>query len=383
MNILYTAATLQGIILAVLLARTKVNQPANKVLAVLLILLSFHLVLVGNDNRSFFMSYPHLSRVSWIIGSLYWPLIFLFVQSVTENGERRNRYDTLWFFIPFVVLLILMLPYYMLPASEKRSLLNDFNKASEADFGLINQIVSLLHLFFQTFNLIYYLRLEKKWRNEYSAVESIRIGWLKQFLMLTLIATILAVMSFFFRTWNIPVFSNLYSYHFIGIVAIFYWMSYKALSHPVIFGLSHVPSVSPEPVTITVQAQEKYAKSGVDEHRLQEIFDAVQTVLRDEKIYTKKDLTLSELADKIGIQRHQVSQAINAIYDGNFFDLINAYRVDEFKRLASDPSKKHLTLLGISQESGFNSKASFYAIFKKKTGLTPSEYIEMQSNEAK
>jgi AraC-like DNA-binding protein len=57
--------------------------------------------------------------------------------------------------------------------------------------------------------------------------------------------------------------------------------------------------------------------------------------------------------------------------------------VEDFKQLALDPSHKHLSLLGIAQEAGFNSKATFYAIFKKKTGMTPSEYLESQSESLK
>ena len=62
-----------------------------------------------------------------------------------------------------------------------------------------------------------------------------------------------------------------------------------------------------------------------------------------------------------------------------FFDLVNDYRVQEFKRLAASPEMKHLSMVGIAQESGFNSKASFYNVFRKKTGMTPTEYLEIES----
>ena len=81
-QIIYSAASIQGLFLSLLLFRTKINQPANRILAILLIIISGHLILVGFDNRDFFLAFPHLSRVSWIIGSLYWPLIFLFVQCI-------------------------------------------------------------------------------------------------------------------------------------------------------------------------------------------------------------------------------------------------------------------------------------------------------------
>ncbi len=375
-QILYSAASIQGLFLSFLLLRTRINQPANRIHAILLIILSFHLILVGFDNRDFFLAFPHLSRISWIIGSLYWPLIYLFVQYITQTQPNRI-WKSYWLFTPFFILLMIMLPYYILSVEEKRALLSNFEEASRDDFGWINQVVSLLHIVFQTFILIYYLRFEKKLYEEFSEVESLRIQWLKQFLILTLTATMLAVFSFFARTWQVPVLSQLYSFHFIGIVLLFYWLSYKALTQPVLFGI-----VKEQIQPTAIAPEEKYKKSSLETEQLASMFEKVKQVLHHQQLYLKNDLTLTQLSAAVGIPRHQLSQAINSCYTGNFFDLINDYRVEAFKQFASQPDKKHLSLLGIAQEAGFNSKASFYSVFKKKTGMTPAEYLENQSKAA-
>ncbi|MBS1486070.1 MAG: helix-turn-helix transcriptional regulator [Bacteroidetes bacterium] len=204
-------------------------------------------------------------------------------------------------------------------------------------------------------------------------MESLRIQWLKQFLVLTLAATVLAVLSFFARTWQVPILEQFYSFHFIGIVLLFYWLSYKALTQPVLFGIGK------EIQSPIIAIEEKYKKSTLETEQLIFIFDKVRHVLHDQQLYLKNDLTLTQLSVAVGISRHQLSQAINSCYTGNFFDLINDYRVEAFKQFASQPSKKHLSLLGIAQEAGFNSKASFYSVFKKKTGMTPAEYLESTS----
>ena len=380
-QIIYSAASIQGIFLSFLLLRTKINQPANRILAILLLILSFHLILVGFDNRDFFMAFPHLSRISWIIGALYWPLLFLFVAFITQT-QYKTWWKNAWLFLPFVILLVAMLPYYLQSADEKRALLNNFEEASKSDFGYINQTVSILHLVFQGFLLGYYLRFETKLYEEYSEVESLRIQWLKQFLIITLAATVLAVFSFFVRSWNVPVLSQLYSFHFIGIVLLFYWLSYKALTQPVLFGI--VKEAAQEKQTISAQEDtaDKYKKSSLEESQLTAIFERVKTTLESQKLYSDNNLTLTQLSEAASIPKHQISQAINSCYSGNFFDLINDYRVEAFKQMANQPDKKHLSLLGIAQEAGFNSKASFYSVFKKKTGMTPSEYLEKQSKAA-
>lgn len=380
-QIIYSAASIQGVFLAFLLLRTKINQPANRILAILLLILSFHLLLVGFDNREFFLTFPHLSRISWIIGSLYWPLLFLFVAHITQTQNNKWRKNG-WLFLPFIILLIMMLPYYLQSAEDKRTLLNNFEEASKDDFGFINQTVSLLHLVFQIFLLGYYLRFEKKLYEEYSEVESLRIQWLKQFLIITLAATALAVFSFFVRSWNVPVLSQLYSFHFIGIVLLFYWLSYKALTQPVLFGIERETPDVKQIIVTQEETADKYKKSSLEETQLTFIFEKVQATLESQKLYLDNNLTLTQLSEAVSIPKHQISQAINSCYTGNFFDLINDYRVESFKQLATRSDKKHLSLLGIAQEAGFNSKASFYSVFKKKTGMTPSEYLEKQSKAA-
>lgn len=324
------------------------------------------------------MAFPHLSRISWIIGTLYWPLLFLFVQQLTRTTFNKPWHNIL-LFIPFFFFFVMMLPYYLQNAEVKRLVLDDFEKASENDFGWINQTVSVLHILFHGLILLYYLRQEAKLKDEYAEIESVRIKWLKQFLVFIFAITIIAVAAFFARSFNLPVLSVVYNFHFLGVVVLFYWLSFNALTNPVLFGL-HAEAEKPFGVEMQKHGitDEKYSKSAIDPERLKQMFTVIQETIGAEKLYLKNDLTLTALASRVNMPRHQVSQAINSQYDGNFFDLINDLRVQEFKRIAKDPSKKNLSLLGLAQEAGFNAKATFYAVFKKKTGMTPSEYLERE-----
>lgn len=372
-KIIYGAASIQGVFLAWLLFRSKINQPADRILSILIFILSFHLILVGFDEREFFITFPHLSKISWILGTIYGPLIFLFVQSITRTLPAKWWRST-WLFIPFIVVLFSLLPYYVLSAQEKIHYLDNFAKASEDDFGWINQFVSIVQIAFQFLCLAYYHNLERKASNEFSSVESIRIQWLRKFLIFLCLIVVFGVLAFFGRVWNWPFLSDIYHFHFIGVVFLFYWLSYKALTIPVLFGI--VPA-TPDSVVISKETVEeiKYKKSNLEEEDLNQIFEKLKQLLVAEKVYLKKDLTLSDLSEALQIPKHQLSQAINSSYSGNFFDLINDYRVEEFKQQARNPENKHLNLLGIAQEAGFNSKATFYAVFKKKTGLTPTEFL--------
>jgi AraC-like DNA-binding protein len=66
---------------------------------------------------------------------------------------------------------------------------------------------------------------------------------------------------------------------------------------------------------------------------------------------------------------------LSELAGNNFYDFINGYRIMEAKRLLLDPSKRHYTVLAIAFESGFNSKTTFNKVFRKVTGLTPTEFV--------
>ena len=57
-----------------------------------------------------------------------------------------------------------------------------------------------------------------------------------------------------------------------------------------------------------------------------------------------------------------------------FYDYINQFRVEEVKERLRNPEFKHYSIESIGLDSGFNSKSSFFSIFKKHTSLTPYNY---------
>ncbi len=96
-----------------------------------------------------------------------------------------------------------------------------------------------------------------------------------------------------------------------------------------------------------------------------------------EKSYLNPELTLSELAVKLGTNTSVLSAVINSGFGKNFNDFVNEYRVNAFKRKAAEPDSKHLTLLAIAFDCGFNSKATFNRAFKKVMDVSPKAFLEM------
>lgn len=105
----------------------------------------------------------------------------------------------------------------------------------------------------------------------------------------------------------------------------------------------------------------------------------VKSLMEVEKAYLNSDLNLSDLAKMANMSRAQLSETINSGFNKNFNDFVNEYRVSAFKNMLKEDKHKQLSLLGIAEECGFNSKATFNRVFKKITNYSPTEYLKSQS----
>lgn len=96
-------------------------------------------------------------------------------------------------------------------------------------------------------------------------------------------------------------------------------------------------------------------------------------LMATDRPYLAPELTLPELAARLGANTSVLSRVINTGFKQNFNDYVNEYRVQEAERRLRDPQFRHYTLLAVALESGFNSKSTFNRVFKKLRGATPSE----------
>lgn len=128
--------------------------------------------------------------------------------------------------------------------------------------------------------------------------------------------------------------------------------------------------------SISANTKEKYAKSGLTDVLAEEVYTKLLHLLNQETIYKENNLSLNDLASTLDIHPNYLSQIINEKRSENFYDFINTFRVEEFKRLIKIPKNQQFTLIALAYDCGFNSKSSFNRYFKKHTGITPSQYAK-------
>jgi len=125
----------------------------------------------------------------------------------------------------------------------------------------------------------------------------------------------------------------------------------------------------------------KYQKSAIGEGHLSEIHLELLTLMDQKKLFKDPALSLSELARQLNVHSNSLSQVINRLEHKNFYDYVNALRIDEFKTIVAFPENQKFTLLSLAYEVGFNSKTSFNRNFKKITGLSPTTYLKQHKIE--
>jgi AraC-like DNA-binding protein len=359
--ILTYAGIAQGLFVVLLLNNKTIKRSrANVFLSILLISFSFsiaHILFAGAVMN-------HLSAEVYTLGDptffLIAPLLWFYTKELI--GERVTLSKNLVLhFLPFLVIIFLSLT---LKSIDPDILFMRF----------LNQHQRLINVFFWMSVVAqfssYQFLIRKKWiayqefiKQEVSNKEGVDISWVRFFLIVFLLINIFFLFSLFtaihldYAAWQPRTTALIFS---LSVFA----LSYKGILQKELFQKVEArPEKKIEPL-------HNASPIKPDEELISKLLNYVA----EKKPYLDSELTLSSLAKDLSISRSQLSLLINEGIGDNFYDFINKYRVEEVKTLMVDPQVKNYNLLGIALEAGFKSKSTFNLIFKRFTGLTPTEY---------
>ena len=129
--------------------------------------------------------------------------------------------------------------------------------------------------------------------------------------------------------------------------------------------------------TATEEPQPAAEECDNDREGLLKVFARIlQEMETSDEIY-QQGYSLAQLSSKLGIPSRTASKAINVCHECNFHQLLNEYRIRKVSQMMADPASENLTIESLAESAGFRSRTTFAALFKKSTGLTPSEYWKM------
>lgn len=111
-----------------------------------------------------------------------------------------------------------------------------------------------------------------------------------------------------------------------------------------------------------------------------EKFEMLKSSIKISEIYKEYNPRINHIIENSGINEEDIHDLFERVGNTTLSSYINLLRVEEFKKQLKDPSNKAYTMLHIAENSGFNSKTSFYRVFKSVTKMTPSDYRKSLDN---
>jgi AraC-like DNA-binding protein len=353
-NAILLLGSIQGIILgALLIFSHKKSIMANKILAIILYLISFSILLHVLSHSNILPFRENHQVIISIIFGLLSPLLYLYVKALTEY-QFSLRKKHLVHILPFVFSSILGVIFFL-------SLLDENGQQ------LLKKLIDLiLFVVFITYIIAANLKLYsygKVIKDNYSNLDKINLTWLRIFIFcMTLLWTLGGIVDVFFRSIS-------WDYMWLLCSIFIFLIGYFGFNQPELFS---IPIYNPnEKKEKTIK---RYEKSSLTPEMADKYLIKLNKAVKEQKIFLDSDISLSLLSQNLGIPLHYLSQLINEKLGMSFYDYINSNRIEEAKKLLVDPKHNNLTIASIGFEVGFNSLSAFNTAFKKFTKSTPSQY---------
>jgi AraC-like DNA-binding protein len=317
-------------------------------------------------NKDLFQAVPALLFLSDIAYFLYAPLFYLLFRSVF--GTQEDQLVLKWL-VPGVAIvqLAVYLPMAAVPAEELIQALNDqryrWTLSLIAVIALLYNGLAIGYVAKSFFPILRQRKEETKERISYIGVQLL-------VLVLCYLLWISAASTVWLGVGMAPSVSE-----FSEILLDFAWILFSSSVFVHAYFVITAPQLFRPIREEAVERSKAYQRENMDELKR-----TLAQLMKKEKPYLNPKLTLQDLADMMKMNVHTLSWLINEGYGKNFFDFINEYRIEEFKRLVAEEQNKNFTFLAMALEAGFSSKTTFNRSFKKSTGQTPREYFQLQES---
>lgn len=311
-----------------------------------------------------------------LVGLSVFPLYYIYVRQLSV--DMKIEIKQFYHLIPAAIIALLLASlflfmehdekrYYLYSAVLDRELAWDTN----TKVFLASAIFLIGRILFG-FQAIYYLAksyiLTKEYDeslvNFYSNLRGKNLLWIKRLIitiMFVSLASFVANMlgrGYFIKEHNELLFVP--SLLFTIIVFVLGYLGYKY-------------NYDIEVFEIETQEYGNYSRKELT--RLQ-ILERLDQALDEDRLYLDSELNILTLTKKICTNRSYLSHIINDEFGLNFNDYINYKRIEHAKKMILNDRNRKISLLAISEDSGFGSFSSFNRAFKKFESTTAKSYRE-------
>jgi len=311
-------------------------------------------------------------RFNPVFGLVYGPLLLLFVRSLVRRGFRMRAWAR-HAVIPAVVTLLVI-----------------------ADVSIPSPVASVIVLV-QLSAYLLAARLElvafrRDLRDRFSEIDEINLDWLSRLLDLMFFLVGLTVVHFVAQSLGPAMLQRVLTILiFATALYLVNALVLKGMRHPSIDiwlretagegdafgeeppdGTSSSTNAGPgdEPGE---SGEDRYRGSGLSLEDSRAYFEKLEELMQRDEPFLDETLKVHQLAETIGISSKHLSQVINQNTGQNFYDFINRYRIEKAKTLL-ESDREDLRVSEVMFEVGYSAKSTFNSLFKRYTGMTPTEF---------
>ena len=359
-QIIALIAAFQALFFGVLVLTKKNKSMLDKHLSAWLLYLAVHILCISASQSENIIYSSYFVYPSYILAGLHGFFLYLCTKSLISNSSKEFKREHI------------TITGYILIAITGFFLYNSYPQETAVATRIFAFCFNTL---FIVLAIGIFNRYKKFLMTNFSNTDKLSFNWMR-FLAFGLIillsgALVLVILYEFF---SFPL--SLYSIFAVIVLLFVNVLGFRGIKHSTIFNQTVIPynQAQPEELPATNKEDTSYVNYGLKQDDAVSLSGKLKIYMETEQPYINMDLTLKDLATALDTYPYYITQVLNTVFNQNFYDFINTYRVEEVQRRLSDPQFKNLTILAVAYDCGFNFKSSFNRIFKQKTGLTPSQY---------
>ncbi|NBC27790.1 MAG: helix-turn-helix domain-containing protein [Bacteroidetes bacterium] len=367
-TLFFTAgAVLTSLFFGLHLLFRKQRTRSNIFLGALLILGSFTLLNSLFANAGIYSQFKHLYFIPLHYTLSFGPLTYFYVRTKIHPSFQIRKTHLLHAILPILQALF----YFSIGFREYEFKNWMWQNVISVWYGDLESALFVLTFFAYIYAAIKLIKTEKQ--SSHPEWKSDQFRWLLRFLylFLALITIQFGYDILDFILWNlyeINIYNITWASFLLDVskVLAWYWVSFNGFQNA-------------KPELLPSSRPKRKERYHLTDDNLKDQLKLLDAYVLENKPYLNPDFSLDVLAGDLNTTANKISFIINEGKQLNFNEYINELRVEEVKKRLLDPDCTNHTFLSIALDARFNSKATFYRVFKAHTGLTPKQFVEKQA----
>jgi AraC-like DNA-binding protein len=364
LNTIILFGALQGFIISCLLFFSRNRRQADRLLGMLIFLLTLASINVWLNKQGWFQSglFQTLDvLVPMVIIMPVGPILYFYQRSLLDPEFKLGKKQRLHFaltlidLVPSITCIGFILGVLTGLVANRPGPVGYFIDT----YNIYADIPRWLSITIYLALSIYRLRQYRKLNGQTAAAEPVK--WLRQ-----LHAAFIAfgfISLCYLLPYVVPAYTN-------KMVRIFYWYPIYVPLAVLIYWLGIKGYLQRQHTASNKKEKQSILRTDIVENTIK----TLQKVMEKELLYLDSSLDLNRLAQHTGIPVKTLSAVLNQHLLVSFNDFVNRYRVAAFIDRYQKPENDNLTIMGIASDCGFSSQPTFQRAFKQVMGMSPRDY---------